>query len=216
MNMRMEDLAFISDLCRNYGFEQDLKFNYVEAIKPFVSEYCESGKFKETEQAVTIAAKLTIAVASVNKYAESEPELWSSLVEMLNWSLNEQVGDSKLISMGTYEFVGLVLCLSRRRENNAQLWGHLAKVLVTLMNTKKLGLSDLLLVTRAFCNAKIRSDKLYGFIIRYFASLGFSERAQVSIDANVPIFFFFSLAKAYPTLNDSEDFFNVINSYLQA
>ena len=117
--------------------------------------------------------------------------------------------------MGTFEFVSLVLCLSRRRENDAQLWGHLAKVLVTLMNTRKLGLNDLLLVTRAIVNAKVRSDKLYGFIIRYFDSLDFGERSQTYIDANIPIFFFFSLAKAYPTLNDSEEFFSAINTYLQ-
>jgi hypothetical protein len=214
--MQMEDLAFISDLCRSQGFDQELRSKFVKAIKPFMTEYCESGAFKKKDQAVIISARLAIAVASVNKYAEDEPELWSKLVEMLNWSLSEQVGESKLIPMGMHEFLSLVLCLSRRRESDAQLWGHLAKVLVTAMNTKKLGLNDLMLATRALVNAKVRSDKLYSFIIRYFAYLGFSETAQASLDANIPIFFFFSLAKAYPTLSDSEDFFKVINTYLQS
>jgi len=84
-----------------------------------VIEYWETGVFKEKEQAIAIATKLTIAVASVCKYAEDEPELWGSLVEMLNWSLNEQVDDSKLIPMSTYEFVLLVTCLSRRHEKDA-------------------------------------------------------------------------------------------------
>lgn len=82
------------------------------------------------------------------------------------------------------------------------------------MNIKKLELSDLMLVTRAFVNAKVRSEKLYGFIVRYFVSQSFDEKAQASIDANIPIFFFYSLAKAYPTFKDNEDFFGSINQYL--
>ena len=71
-------------------------------------------------------------------------------------------------------------------------------------------------VTRAMVNAKVRSDKLYGFIIKYFLSMGCEERVLSTIDPNVPIFFFFSLAKAYPTLSDNDKFFDFVNSYLQA
>ena len=80
--------------------------------------------------------------------------------------------------MSIHEFVSLVTCLGRRHEKDAKLWGHLAKILVTQMNTKKIELSDLMLVTRAFVNAKVRSDKLYGFVMRYFVSLGLNERDQ--------------------------------------
>lgn len=117
--MKLEDLAIISDACRHQGFPSDLGVNFVRAIKPYVIEYWETGVFKEKEHAIAIATKLTIAVASVCKYAEDEPELWGCLVEMLNWSLNEQVDDSKLIPMSTYEFVLLVTCLSRRHEKDA-------------------------------------------------------------------------------------------------
>ena len=70
-------------------------------------------------------------------------------------------------------------------------------------------------VTRSIVNAKVRSDKLFGFIVRYFLSMGFEERVWSNIDPNIPVFFFFSLAKAYPTLSDNEEFFSFVNSYLQ-
>ena len=69
-------------------------------------------------------------------------------------------------------------------------------------------------VTRAIVNAKVRSDKLYGFIVRYFLSMGYEERVWSSINPDFPVFFFFSLAKAYPTLSDNEEFFDFVNSYI--
>lgn len=113
------------------------------------------------------------------------------------------------------EFVSLVLALSRRRETNGELWGHLAKVLVTLMNTQKLKARDLMIVTRALVNAKVRSDKLFGFIVRYFMSTtgGVIDDRLPSVTA---VFFFYSLAKAMPALNDNEEFFTAVNNYLQS
>ena len=32
---------------------------------------------------------------------------------------------------------------------------------------------------------------------------------------NIPIFFYFSLAKAYPSLQDSDEFFDLMNDYLK-
>ena len=96
-----------------------------------------------------------------------------------------------------------------------ELWGLLAKVLVTQMNTKKLRQQDLMIVTRAFCNAKVRSDKLYGFIVRYFLSLGFNdEESWNKVHPNMTIFFFFSLAKACPTLDNQDQFFGIVNRYI--
>lgn len=69
--------------------------------------------------------------------------------------------------MDPFEFCRLVACLSRRRETDPELWQLIAKVLVTLMNTKKMSEEDVMHVTRSMVNAKVRSDKLYGFIVRY-------------------------------------------------
>ena len=41
----------------------------------------------EGEMPTAISAKLAIAVASVHRYANDEKELWSTIVEMLKWSL---------------------------------------------------------------------------------------------------------------------------------
>ena len=63
--------------------------------------------------------------------------------------------------------------MSQRRETGVELWGMLAKVLVSFMNTKKLRSVDLMLATRSFVNGTVRSEKLYDFIVRYFMMLGF-------------------------------------------
>lgn len=72
-----------------------------------------------------------------------------------------------------------------------------------------------MIVTRALVNAKVRSEKLYGFIVRYFmATTGgiIDERQQTA----TAIFFFYSLAKAMPALNDNEELFTAVNKYLQS
>lgn len=71
-----------------------------------------------------------------------------------------------------------------------------------------------MLVTRGLVNAKVRSDKLFGFIIKYYNAIGLDERSRSNMSPNVPIFFFYSLAKAYPSLSDDTDFFANVNSYL--
>ena len=71
------------------------------------------------------------------------------------------------------------------------------------MNTQKLRSVDLMLSTRSFVNGTVRSEKLYDFVVRYFMTLGFDEALQSRLNPNVPIFFFFSLAKAHPTLDPS-------------
>lgn len=102
-------------------------------------EYQETESYKESETAITILAKFASAISSTHKYADDEPELWHSIVEMLVWSLKSQSGgDSKLVPMDTFEFTKLVTSLSRRRETNLELWSLLAKELVKQMNTKKL------------------------------------------------------------------------------
>lgn len=95
----------------------------------------ETGQFQRENKPLDIATKLAIMIPMADKYGDGEPELWACIIEMLNWSLEQQASTSKLIPMKHFEFVPLVLALSRRRETNAQLWGHLSKVLVTLMNT---------------------------------------------------------------------------------
>lgn len=71
-----------------------------------------------------------------------------------------------------------------------------------------------MLITRGLVNAKVRSDKLYGFIVRYFEAVGLDERTKANVTVNTPIFFFYSLAKAYPALSDSTAFFEIVNSYI--
>ena len=70
-----------------------------------------------------------------------------------------------------------------------------------------------MIVTRAMVNAKVRSDKLYGFVVRYFmATTG--GKIDPKIPAETAVFFFYSLAKAYPTLKDNAEFFSAVNEYL--
>ena len=85
------------------------------------------------------------------------------------------------------------------------------------MNTKKLRLKDLMLVTQAIVNAKVRSDKLYGFIVRYALNLATKDTEWTkNLVPNVPIFFFFSLAKAYPSLDNEPEFFQLVDTYLES
>lgn len=172
----------------------------------------------EGEMPTAISAKLAIAVASVHRYANDEKELWSTIVEMLKWSLKQQdSGASNLIPMDPFEFCRLVANLSRRRESDPEVWQLIAKVLVTLMNTKKLSEEDVMHVTRSFVNAKVRSDKLYGFVVRYIQALGFDQKAQDSMRPDVPIFFFFSLAKACPKFGGEvteAEFLTIMNAYM--
>ena len=72
-----------------------------------------------------------------------------------------------------------------------------------------------MVVTRALVNAKVRSEKLFSFIIQYFLSIGFQKHQQETLNDNIPIFFYFSLAKAYPSLQDSDEFFDLMNEYLK-
>ena len=60
--------------------------------------------------------------------------------------------------------------LKRRKEGDAELWLLLSKVLVTQLNTRQIKTMDLLDATRNFVNAKVRSDKLYSYVIRYLMS----------------------------------------------
>eukprot|EP00353_Schmidingerella_taraikaensis_P011428 CAMPEP_0185567574 /NCGR_PEP_ID=MMETSP0434-20130131/806_1 /TAXON_ID=626734 ORGANISM="Favella taraikaensis, Strain Fe Narragansett Bay" /NCGR_SAMPLE_ID=MMETSP0434 /ASSEMBLY_ACC=CAM_ASM_000379 /LENGTH=227 /DNA_ID=CAMNT_0028181833 /DNA_START=952 /DNA_END=1634 /DNA_ORIENTATION=- len=187
---------------------------FVAQIKPIVMESWNSGDFQTKPNAVSIAAKFAIAVASVHKYQNDETELWGCITEMLKWALKSQVGASNLIPMDPFEFCRLVANLSRRRESDHELWGMIAKVLVTLMNTKKLTEEDIMHVTRSLVNAKVRSDKLYGFIVRYLMAGVLKAKPQASKSLYVPIFFYFSLAKACPKLSEEPEFFQIMNSLL--
>ena len=86
-NISLEDLGFISDICRDKNFATMHGKKFVAAYKPIVIEAWESGQFKEREEAISIASKLAIATAAVHKYSNDEPELWGCIVEMLKWSL---------------------------------------------------------------------------------------------------------------------------------
>ena len=86
-NIKLEDLAFMSDICRYEGSQATVGKKYIEAIKPWVLESWSSEDFKTKENPVSIATKLAIAVASVHKYETTEAELWGCIVEMLKWSL---------------------------------------------------------------------------------------------------------------------------------
>ena len=99
--------------------------------------------------------------------------------------------------MNTLDFVRLTTSLSRRREADPELWVLLSKVLVTLMNTKKLRNSDLMTISRSFVNAQVRSDKLYSFIVRYFCAVGFPESQWSDAPLNSIVLFYYSLARAY-------------------
>lgn len=214
--LSLEDLAYISDVCRYQGFRQELGDQFISAIRPIVIEENDSGRFAEKKNALVTASKLVTAIGNVQKYKEDDPALWHTALQMLKWGLKSQEGEAKLIPMNPFEFSTLVQSLSRQREVDVELWTLLAKVLVTLMNTKKLELLDLMLVTRAMVNAKVRSDKLYGFIVRYFMGLEFSKDLKTVADPSMTIFFYYSLAKAYPTLSKTDDFFERVNTYLQA
>jgi len=91
--MKLEDLAYISEVCRFEGIiSLATRQKFVAAIKPLVIESWESKDFQTKEAAVSIAVKLTIAVAQVQKYQKSNPpgeqdELWSCVLSMLKWSL---------------------------------------------------------------------------------------------------------------------------------
>lgn len=61
-----------------------------------------------------------------------------------------------------------------------------------------------MIITRSLVNAKIRSEKLYGFIVSYFLKAGIDERTSARMNHNTPVFFFISLAKALPTLCDND------------
>lgn len=119
--------------------------------------------------------------------------------------------------MDRADFSKLLMSLNKRRETDIELWGLLAKVMVNLMNTKSLGVIDLMQVTRALVDATVRSEKLYGFIVKYFMTIGFTEKNWGTSKVNVPIFFFFSLAKANANLgSENAEFFDLTNSYLRS
>ena len=75
-----------------------------------------------------------------------------------------------------------------------------------------------MLSTRSFVNGTVRSEKLYDFVVRYFMTLGFDKELQAKLNPNVPIFFFFSLAKAHPTLNPrvNSDFYSLADEYMKS
>ena len=137
-NLSLDDLAYISDVCRYQTLPNELLVKYIETIKPVVLESWKSGEFLEKETASQISTKLAIAFGNVYRYKSDDQELWDCIIEMLQGSLSAKDGPSKLIPMDAHEFVTLTSSLSRSREDNVQLWGLLAKVLVTQMNTKKI------------------------------------------------------------------------------
>ena len=51
-----------------------------------------------------------------------------------------------------------------------QMWSILTKGLVTLMNTRKLTLADLARVTHELQLLKLKSTKLFDFIVAYFCA----------------------------------------------
>ena len=65
--------------------------------------------------------------------------------------------------------------LNRRNEKDIELWGFLAKAMVNMMNKKQLKFFDLMAATNALVKANVRSEKLYGFIVRYFLTIGFDK-----------------------------------------
>lgn len=47
-----------------------------------------------------------------------------------------------------------------------------------------------MIVTRGLVNAKISSDKLYGFIINYFLQMEKNSRSQARLDPNITVSFY--------------------------
>lgn len=73
-----------------------------------------------------------------------------------------------------------------------------------------------MVATRSLVNATVRSEKLYGFIVRYFLTVGFEEQRWNTINPNSPIFFFFSLAKVHNFGSDDTEFFDLTNAYIKS
>ena len=86
-NIKLEDLAVISETCAYRGLSTETMNRFIEAIKPRILESWESGELKEKTAAISIASKFTIAVSNGVKYIENEKELWTCILEMLKWSL---------------------------------------------------------------------------------------------------------------------------------
>ena len=70
-----------------------------------------------------------------------------------------------------------------------------------------------MIVTRGLVNAKISSDKLYGFIINYFLQTEKDSRSQARLDPNITVSFYQSLVKA-PGLAANPELADTINSYI--
>ena len=80
-------MATISETCAYRGLQAETMNRFIETIKPRILESWETGEFKEKPAAISIASKLTIAIANGVKYIENEKELWDNILAMLKWSL---------------------------------------------------------------------------------------------------------------------------------
>lgn len=92
------------------------------------------------------------------------------------------------------DFISLVSGISHRRESDIEIWQLLAKVLVNQMNMKKLNVYDVMKLTRYFANAKVRSEKLYKYVVRYIQKIDPNKDYLVKTSTDPIIYFYFSLA----------------------
>ena len=69
-NLRLEDLAYISDVCRYQTSSKNLPNQYITAIKPLIMQSWETELFMQMDSPVLTATKLVIAVGSVHKYKD--------------------------------------------------------------------------------------------------------------------------------------------------
>ena len=72
--------------------------------------------------------------------------------------------------MEKYELLRLVRSLQIRKIRNKELWSLLTKGLVTLMNTRQLNCSNIANITWDLHLLKLKSSKLYEFIVTYFCA----------------------------------------------
>ena len=70
--------------------------------------------------------------------------------------------------MDKNELLKLINALRLMKIQDKELWSYLTKGLVTLMNTRQLNCKQLLNVTWELYNLKLKSSKLYEFIVTYF------------------------------------------------
>ena len=81
------------------------------------------------------------------------------------------------------------------------------------MNTRKLTLSDVARVTHELQLLKLKSTKLFDFIVAYFCAQNYTARDMQSLNRGVAVRFLYSLAASHGKL-DNPDFIKVANAFI--